>query len=1420
MAAIGKMQISNNNPDSNPPGEDTIIYDDAERGVREQIDDVFSSKNNGAGYSGNPTYYGSIPVYENRFGEQVGGGSELSTSGMDEQAGDGPDAPAFGRYTFRRNIPLTPKAQHCHEALKAAQHRSVTVPRTPTPTPQPPQHIEHDDFLDGLSAETIAGLAHDHTSNFEMSPESSEDAPAPVGGNAPVHGGEVQPRWLLEDFFQAGEFKRIQLPSGPRARSLPLGSGGAIATSNAVTFNATTTSTVTTSTVSSSPPATTSCKSAGKVANSSAPALDTPPPKHSSPGISPGVSPSVGRLSSDKLNYCNEKFSRIRGLFAETAQFVGRPTEVVQNWFFSSLKGSRSPNAWNMYQTFFANHREEELERCNLEEGTDVDCWPSFQEQHRNGLEAFLRAALDLDRMLTQKQTFQQRSRSFTKYCGKMEKLIDEGAANRFQSFSIIVGDCVNEDKGLGVIYTSPGLENVKLLKNRLKLNHDTMLGLARCEAYDVVSEKITETFDAEQLVKELNKALDAAEAVLKPPSTPLEERDNDNDLVMEDEANPISGCKDRIIALLKSATEAAGQTWEKDRLPWGTLPKYLVGISHVITGWPASCPFPHETIKPKRSKRSAKEGNSQGIKDLGTKHSRVLLTALQGDQVKLVKTDYDKIVQNSVPVIATSLPTDRDPPLCLARSLFANGEVVLGQAAVKSSAATRIKRKKVAQEVISIESDTPSPKPATAASKPPAAVQKPSKTNRRCHVEVESADSDSDRPTPPAKKKQSTKRIVAVVSSDFDDNPKNMKRRRLSPTDSENDTNAIGSGDDYIDDQGDDMSEAGLKVSPRHKRWGRTGAKGKGTEKPTSKASLAVLPNAAAPSTAITKHAPAPPTAPASASGADSHHGQQTKVTDPTAAPDAPVPTIRPHPRPRPLVHKPTAPVGTGDTSSASNRSHTATQGGAQTCTQRPQCGQDIVNSFPPLTLRRSQAPSSMNTLPPAQAASVDDSLERGRAVTLLPYGKSTDADVPSDIGVLNNVDVFSENEIHNENEMPDSSSNMPDDGDVLPHDMPIDNYSEEPMDSHYGVQMYHRYSDNSAGYDMAYSQNFTYDYAAPPPGFPGYNEFAHPPQDSGFQRPPSTHPMCQQLQYQPGYGDQGATQDANISGPPRAFNSGGPPRAHNASSPPHAPNTGGPPRAPNTGGPPHAPSTTGGLTRALNATSSTTRTTNPTSGPTRASNTTGGPPHALNTTGGQPCAPNTIGGLPRALHTTGGPPRAPHTTGGLPHAPHTTGGPPRAPHTTGRLPRAPHTTGRPPHAPNTTGGPPRAPNTTGRPPRAPNTTGGPPRAPNTTGGPPRAPNTTGRPPHAPNTTGRPPRAPNTGSHSHAPNTSGPGHPYVPGGPPHAPNASSHPRTPNTGGNPHVPSDGSHPPNVNGLRRALNAHPPRAANVSGASHH
>ncbi|KAG6871547.1 hypothetical protein C0993_003153, partial [Termitomyces sp. T159_Od127] len=131
------------------PGSNTVLYDDAERGDGDGIafmqrtdSNHAPSSNNTAELShGNPTFYGPIPVYENRFGEPVNGRAELQASDIGEQI------------------------------------------------------VE---FFDGLDDKTIASLACDHTSNFDGSPDPSCDALAPVEGD------EVQPHSLLEDFYKAG----------------------------------------------------------------------------------------------------------------------------------------------------------------------------------------------------------------------------------------------------------------------------------------------------------------------------------------------------------------------------------------------------------------------------------------------------------------------------------------------------------------------------------------------------------------------------------------------------------------------------------------------------------------------------------------------------------------------------------------------------------------------------------------------------------------------------------------------------------------------------------------------------------------------------------------------------------------------------------------------------------------------------------------------------------------------------------------------------------------------------------------------------------------------------------------------------------------------------------------------------------------
>ncbi|KAG5728418.1 hypothetical protein E4T56_gene18982 [Termitomyces sp. T112] len=190
------------------------------------------------------------------------------------------------------------------------------------------------------------------------------------------------------------------------------------------------------------------------------------------------------------------------------------------------------------------------------------------------------------------------------------------------ETFAVVVGDCLLEDHSLGSVIASPGLTN--FLANYIKIDENILLGLMKCEAYNVVAEKVTERVDAEQLIRELKQAFYSLEAGLKCPSSPsAEAQDDDEDLIIEEELNILLSCKKYLIKLLNvgGATEADDQQWSMHQLPWSTLPNYLVSISHIIQGWPLSCPMPYETSKPRKGK--------QGIKDLGSKNGWLLLTAL-----------------------------------------------------------------------------------------------------------------------------------------------------------------------------------------------------------------------------------------------------------------------------------------------------------------------------------------------------------------------------------------------------------------------------------------------------------------------------------------------------------------------------------------------------------------------------------------------------------------------------------------------------------------------------------------------------------------------------------------------------------------------------------------------------------------------
>lgn len=108
-----------------------------------------------------------------------------------------------------------------------------------------------------------------------------------------------------------------------------------------------------------------------------------------------------------------------------------------------------------------------------------AECWPSFKKKGARALQ-ILQAFEEKEMCAAQGETIAQRQAKFNKICQMTLKLVrrslycirfivdiafmqvQEGRWHNFETFTITVGTCVNEDQALGQIHCSPGLEGVR----------------------------------------------------------------------------------------------------------------------------------------------------------------------------------------------------------------------------------------------------------------------------------------------------------------------------------------------------------------------------------------------------------------------------------------------------------------------------------------------------------------------------------------------------------------------------------------------------------------------------------------------------------------------------------------------------------------------------------------------------------------------------------------------------------------------------------------------------------------------------------------------------------------------------------------------------------------------------------------------
>ncbi|KAG6867710.1 hypothetical protein C0993_012018 [Termitomyces sp. T159_Od127] len=474
----------------------TIVYNDAERGDAQG--DIHMQNMQ----IGNPTYYGPIPVYEDLYLEQM----EASTTPEQEdfylehvEGGTTPKQPSVprpGPWNLCQHVPLTPLGSNTLEGCNFARRRAEMVA-----SPSQRTTISTQEFLNGLNDEVIASLACDCSSDFsslETSPQTAPTATAPTACNetinavedqntpstglveqdsASVKGQKVTFHSRLEEFYAAGEFDNLVPPPSPNTGATskaPCTATPPVERESAPVQGKNTMSHLLFEDlyVADEPNELPNLGSEAQCTNTQTPmpsSSDTSNPFIHEPAITPASkhfasqqTTPEGRLSNADLHQCEESFAMIQEIFLELSCLLSQPVSQIKKWFYSGLKGSRNKNSWNLYQAYFPKHREDELQRCGLEDGTDgtdSDCWPSFQEKWGNSTKAMLQAALDLDCVVTKKETLQQRARLFQKHCTKLEKLNQEGIEHRFQTIT------------------------VTFVTNRLKLDDATILGLVKCEA-------------------------------------------------------------------------------------------------------------------------------------------------------------------------------------------------------------------------------------------------------------------------------------------------------------------------------------------------------------------------------------------------------------------------------------------------------------------------------------------------------------------------------------------------------------------------------------------------------------------------------------------------------------------------------------------------------------------------------------------------------------------------------------------------------------------------------------------------------------------------------------------------------------------------------------------------------------------------
>ncbi|KAG6849095.1 hypothetical protein H0H93_011363 [Arthromyces matolae] len=404
-----------------------------------------------------------------------------------------------------------------------------------------------------------------------------------------------------------------------------------------------------------------------------------------------------GRRTDAIRDLMDTAFVQVDDIFLQLATSTGQQVSALQNSWLSTHGITGTRTNWCKYEAYFAHYSEQERKRVGDPDATASTCYKTFKQL--KGWTSILSTFDDLQDLDTG-VTLRHRRRGFESVVKRLHKLCEELDRRNLDLYTVLVGNCVNEDGSLGEVVFTPGLEN--LMSKHLGLSDNELIAFAKTEAFNAVAaaasndraklrEDVASASKSTSTTGSSNHVASDGESVAIPglPANANVDllrnkckamllrlfgmRRNPSHALLplipfSDEAGCSFAKRDgKGKAKASSDTAAPPSKSDTINLPYNSIPQHLAEHGFQLFNWPFHVDFPgYAGVEQKK-----------GIKCLTAQTARTVLTLLHGvngTKMFLKKSqDPDALIEHRLPVLFSCPPGLKNSE-SHGNVLFANG--------------------------------------------------------------------------------------------------------------------------------------------------------------------------------------------------------------------------------------------------------------------------------------------------------------------------------------------------------------------------------------------------------------------------------------------------------------------------------------------------------------------------------------------------------------------------------------------------------------------------------------------------------------------------------------------------------------------------------------------------------------------------